>query len=467
MILAFMKNAHRFLGSFLALVFASALPLSAQENKAAPPASPFDLQDGETLVFLGDSITHQCLYTQYLENFFYTRYPERRIRFHNAGVSGDKAADAVARFDDDVAAFQPKVVTVLLGMNDGRYEDFNSETFGTYAQDMTKLLDRIEAIGAKPIVMSPTMFDHHQLSLNMKDPEFRFRDRSFSEQYNALLAFYGGWLRERAGERGLSFADQWAPMNQHTFAQRRTEPDFTLVPDAIHPAPAGHFLMAFELLWQVKPERKSVSSIAIVPGGKGMRAKKEIADLEVSEARDRVTFSYQAPALPWVVPSQAWEGEKKWSDQPDARFGYEMTVAGHKMSNERLKIAGLAPGTYEVKIDGISVGTWSHIALGSKVELQSNEKTPQYQQALDVAELNRQRNDQALRPLRDTWSRIKGLRSSGRKAEAEGQPNNFEKEYEALKPKVAEFHQLAQDFEDRIYEAAQPKARRYEIVKVK
>ena len=34
-----------------------------------PQASPFDPQDGDTVVFLGDSITHQSLYTQYIENF--------------------------------------------------------------------------------------------------------------------------------------------------------------------------------------------------------------------------------------------------------------------------------------------------------------------------------------------------------------------------------------------------------------
>lgn len=447
--------------AFLVLSF----PAFAQE-KAAPDA-PLALNDGETLVFLGDSITHQCLYTQYLEDFFYTRFPDRRIRFHNAGVSGDKAADVLTRFDDDVAAFKPTIVTLLLGMNDGRYEDFNAETFDIYSRDMTSLLDRIEGIGAKPVMMSPTMFDHHQLALKMEDPEYRFRSRSFHPQYNALLAYFGGWLREQAGDRGLPFADQWAPMNQHTFSQRRLEPDFTLVPDAIHPAPAGHFLMAFELLWQVSPERRKVSSIAIVPGARGMRAGKEVTNLVVSDARDRVSFTHTAASLPWVIPSQAWAGEMKWDHEPDATIGYALTAAGHKLSNERLKIAGLAPGSYEVKIDGVSVGNWSHLALGAKVELQSNEKTPQYQQALDVAELNRDRNDQAIRPLRDLWARIKNLRNAGLEAAAAGQPNPFDAEYEALKPKIGSLLDLARDFEDRLYAAAQPQPRQYEITRAK
>ena len=440
--------------TLITLLFVLTFAASAEEQAAAG----LSLKDGDTLVFLGDSITHQCLYTQYLEDFFYTRFPDRRIRFHNAGVSGDKAADALARFDDDVAAHQPRFVTVLLGMNDGGYEDLGAGSFGSYTRDMTALLDRIAAIGATPLVMSPTMFDHHQLALKMEDPEYRFRTRSFHPNYNAVLAYFGGWLREEAGSRKLDFVDQWAPMNQHTFSKRRLEPDFTLVPDAIHPAPAGHFLMAFELLSRVSPERKNVSSISIVPAAKGLRGNAGVSELEVSSGRDRVSFTHLADALPWVVPSQAWEGEMKWDDEPGAAVGYAMTAAGHKLSNERLRVAGLASGTYEIKIDGVSVGTWSHLALAAKVELQSNEKTPQYRQAIDVAMLNRERNDEAIRPMRDLWAKVKGLRNKD--------GVDFAKEYAALKPQIEALHVLAGGFEDRIYAAARPQPRKYEIVRV-
>ena len=100
----------------LALLFLSTSAI-AQEFKS--PHTKIELTDGDTLVFLGDSITHQCLYTQYVEDYFYTRYPKMRLHFRNAGVGGDRASDALVRFDDDVAAFKPKYVTILLGMNDG------------------------------------------------------------------------------------------------------------------------------------------------------------------------------------------------------------------------------------------------------------------------------------------------------------------------------------------------------------
>ena len=201
------------------------------QEKAAVKTTPtsIDLQDGDTFVFLGDSITHQCLYTQYVENFFYTRYPDRRIKFHNSGVSGDRAADALARFDEDVAKFKPKYVSILLGMNDGQYEDFSDQTFQTYATGMKEIVARIREAGGQPIALSPTMFDHHQLAIQKQNPEYRFGKRDFSKQYNFLMAFYGAWLRETAGAEGIPFVNLWGPLNDFTFTQRRTEPDFTLV----------------------------------------------------------------------------------------------------------------------------------------------------------------------------------------------------------------------------------------------
>ena len=258
-------------------------------------------------------------------------------------VSVDRAADALARFDDDVAAFKPKYVTVLLGMNDGSYEDYNADTFAIYARGMTEILDRIEEIGATAIVMAPTMFDQHQLNRQLSNPEYRFGTRDFAHNYNALLAYYGGWLRERADENALPFVDLWTPLNDLTFKQRRNEADFTLIPDAIHPGAAGHFVMAFSILNQLPPDKKGVDSIGITRNAKGdwkAAGSGEFSDLVVDENGTRVSFTHTALSLPWVIPAVAATTEEKWDVEPPAALGYQMTVAGHKLSNERIKVYG-------------------------------------------------------------------------------------------------------------------------------
>lgn len=450
--------------SFALLLVAS---VSLLWGEVATPAT-LDLQEGDTLVFLGDSITHQCLYTQYVEDFFLTRYPERNIHFHNAGVSGDKAADVLRRFDDDVAARAPKYVTVLLGMNDGQYSDFTPEIFDAYRRDMTRVLEKIDSTGAKAVVFTPTPFDHHQLALRLQDPSYRFKDREFSPQYNAVLGFYSGWLRETAGQRRLPCVDLWGPLNDFTFTARRTDPDFTLVPDAIHPGEAGQFIMAYSLLSQFNPDRKAVSSISLSKRRQRWTAAGDatagtVNDLQPLPDGQGLSFTHLSPALPWVVPDAGSEEKLKWESVKPAALGMALTHAGHRLGSERLKISGLEPGLYDIRIDGRSIGKpVPHTALAAKIEMQGNAATPQYAQAMLVALLNRERNDKAVRPLRDAWGRIKGLRKQLDTAKPETR-EPIEKEITDLIAGTKDLIALGRQYEERLHAAAVPVARRYEV----
>jgi len=437
-------------------------PLLAQDSAAtrSAPASGFSLADGDTVVFLGDSITHQCLYTQYIENFFFTRFPDRRIRFHNAGVSGDSAADALVRLDADVLAQNPRYVTILLGMNDGAYVDLDPALFTRYRQDMTDLIDRIEEAGATPVLLSPTLFDHHQLSLRRDDETFRFADKEFSENYNAVLAYYGTWVRETAGRRRLPFVNLWGPLGDLTFRERRTDPDFTLVEDAIHPGAAGHAVMAYSILSQFPPEKTAVGGITLLrhkgkwtARGSGARIEDTTSE---NDASVRLRFVATESALPWVAPKEFSEKDLKWGPSAPASVGFDLTNAGHRLGAQRLRVVGLPAGDYELRIDGQAVGVFSHSQLARKIELQDNASTPQYRQALEVALLNRERNDRAVRPMRDLWSRIKALRRSGNE-------ERFAAEVPALRERIAKLADTARDYEERIYEAVQPRSHTWEI----
>lgn len=447
--------------SIFVLLF-SALPSRSQAPKIAESFTP---QDGDTIVFLGDSITHQCMYTQYVEDFFLTRYPDRTLHFHNAGVSGDRAADAKRRFEEDVAAMHPKFVTVLLGMNDGQYKDFSAEILATYQQDMTSLLDNVKSIGARAIVMTPTPFDHHQLEVRLNDPMFRFKDRPFSPQYNSVLGFFSGWLRETAGQRSLPCVDQWGPLNDMMFTERRSNPDFTLIPDAIHPGEAGQFIMAFNLLSQFNPDRKSVDSITVVKTGDKWAATSggKVTELKELPNGKGLSFKHLATALPWVVPDTGSSDSLKWESNHPAAFGKSLTHAGHRLGSEVLKVSGLDAGQYEIVIDGKTIGKpVPHTTLAAKVELQDNPATPEYAQAMEVALLNRERNDKAIRPLRDTWSKIKGMRSQLNNAKGDDRAR-IEKEIAAKIAGVSELVALGADYETKLHKLAQPVTRIYEL----
>src|SRR3954467_494109 len=54
-------------------------------------AGEFLIHDGDRVVFLGDSITEQRLYTTYIEGYTLARHPDWKLIFRNVGWGGDTA----------------------------------------------------------------------------------------------------------------------------------------------------------------------------------------------------------------------------------------------------------------------------------------------------------------------------------------------------------------------------------------
>ena len=86
------------------------------------------LQDGTTVLFIGDSIT-DCgrrdveapLGNGYVRTFtelVTARWPERRIEWINKGISGNRVSDLHGRWRDDVLSHRPDRLSVKIGIND-------------------------------------------------------------------------------------------------------------------------------------------------------------------------------------------------------------------------------------------------------------------------------------------------------------------------------------------------------------
>lgn len=452
-----MVKCARVIVCMSALLLMAGMGWAQQEKPAEAPPAPvqtLELADGDCVVFLGDSITHQRLYTQYVEDFFYTRFPNKRITFHNAGVGGARAWDALQRFDEDVAAYKPKYVTVLLGMNDGGVQPFNQSLFDTYHRDMTELIEKIHGIGAIPILMTPTMYDSRAaLAANRGDDAGR-------EFYNAVLAYYGTWLREIAYRHGYGVVDMWSPLNNITLEQRKIDPNFTLIKDAVHPGADGQLVMGFAILSDMGLA-KPLSAIQIDAQRDELKSKVNggaISDLKRTDGG--LSFTWTADALPFVVPE-------------DAQLGAKLLRMGHRASRERFVVSGLPAGRYELLIDGTVVGTYPAARLAGGIELQRNAKTPQHQQALQVATLNKQRNEGPIGELRKEWLQFQTFART-RKIVAD-QPDNttaanslkeLEGKIAGMEERVAKANADAKAIEDQIYEVNKPKAHAYELKRV-
>ena len=91
----------------------------------------FFLHDGDTVVFYGDSITEQQMYGRDIETYVRRRASRSCTSSSSTpagAATGSRAAGAATsrlRLKRDVLPYNPTVVTVFLGMNDGGYTHYN------------------------------------------------------------------------------------------------------------------------------------------------------------------------------------------------------------------------------------------------------------------------------------------------------------------------------------------------------
>lgn len=87
------------------------------------------IQDGELVLFQGDSITDAGRdrtdpfslgygYPMMIDAWFSALYPAKHVRFANCGISGNRVKDLKARWDKDCIDLRPDWVSILIGIND-------------------------------------------------------------------------------------------------------------------------------------------------------------------------------------------------------------------------------------------------------------------------------------------------------------------------------------------------------------
>ncbi len=134
----------------LSLLLSLLLMLTAISAVSAAPAADAPVMDGKTLVTFGDSLT--ALST-------WPRSVAEGLNMHlvNSGIGGNTTAHAAARFDRDVAAHNPDFVIMCFGTNDFYRADGTNPRVDltTYTQNLQHFIDRVKALGAEPILMTP------------------------------------------------------------------------------------------------------------------------------------------------------------------------------------------------------------------------------------------------------------------------------------------------------------------------
>ncbi len=358
----------------LALLFFQTL-----ETVAAPDAGLF--KDGETVCFLGDSITARGTTQTIIADYYLTRFPERTIRFVNAGRSGDSASGALGRLQDDVIAKKPTSVTIMLGMNDvGRSSyvanpDANKlkqqqQSLNGYKANMEKVVARIRAEAGEPrlLFITPSPFDQTVV----------LEKENNQPGCNDGLGRCAEIVKELAAKNAAAVVDFHAPMTALNLAQQKKDPKWTIVGgDRVHPGAPGHLMMAW-LFLKAQGAPAVVSSVKVdATAGRAV----ESLNAEVTKLAKQdggIAFTVLEKALPFPT-------------DPAAKPVLELLPIEKELNQELLAVSGLAKGPYALKIDGVVVAKGSAEDFARGINLAFNEATPQFKQAQAVARHDEQR----------------------------------------------------------------------------
>ena len=347
-------------------------------------AGEFFIKDGDRVVFLGDSITEQRLYTTYIEAYALTRHPDWNLWFRNVGWGGDTSwlrqrahpdenqlfaadeanqqkmvEDSVGRgLARDVLPLKPTVVTIKFGMNDHAYQKFREDIFGAYVRSQAQLGKVLQANGARVAFLTSQPIEEKR-----PDPDKDVKNQS-------LRQFSDG-LKNVAAKQGATFVDQFDPYMAIMLRERAADPAaFIGGGDAVHPGPAGHTIMAWAILKALGAP--ALVSKAAIDGAAGKVLAAEgcrIANLKAEKGT--VGFDRSDDALPMPV-------------DPKAEPALKLAPILQDLNRYELQITGLPTGTYELSIDGEPAGkvVSEELAKGWNLATSAGPITKQAQEVL-------------------------------------------------------------------------------------
>ncbi len=343
---------------------------------AAPGAAqqqPFALHDGDTVVFYGDSITAQRLYTRFAEEFVLTRYPQLNIRFVNAGVPGDTVSGGYAgtmteRVERDVAPYHPAVITVMLGMNDGGWGYDAEKSEENFRQGYATLVAALRkaAPEAEIVLIRPTPYD--EITHGTEFPGYSKTIDKLAGDVSAI-----GTQLEDAGDKKIEPVDFHDPLAD---ALERAKAKFSqlaplIVPDRIHPSATGHWIMAAALMsaWHADPV---VSRLELNAVDGNVVAKEKTTVTGATRTPDGLKWTEVDDALPLPL------------DFNDAMIPMLLAISDlASVDRETLQVDGLEAGRYQLLIDGKTIGDFSSAELKNGINL-GLMKTPMVEQARGI-----------------------------------------------------------------------------------
>ncbi|HEX3151597.1 MAG TPA: GDSL-type esterase/lipase family protein [Gemmataceae bacterium] len=306
----------------------------------------FDLKDGDTVAFLGDSITAARTYGKIVENYTLLRFPTRKVRFINVGKGGDTAAGGLARLDD-VLAQKPTVLIVAYGTNDiGWGVKADDEHKKAYLDGIRGIVEKARAQKVRVYVCSA--------AVTAADPT------KSEDSYLQKMCDEGMALARSLSEHSIDVQRSMREVQKRIAAfneKVKGEKSTMHAADGVHLNELGQLAMAYAIL-------------------KGLNAPAEVSSMEIIVDR-----------IPRVWCEGCWEELANWEDGQlsftrldrglpfnyGLFFGlnYRFVPVHDELNRYMLKVEKLPEGKYEITADGRGLGTFTSQQLARGVNLAS------------------------------------------------------------------------------------------------
>jgi lysophospholipase L1-like esterase len=214
--------------------------------------------------------------------------PQRQVEFLNLGLPSETVSGLSEpghaggqfprpvlreRLDRILQQTKPDLVIACYGMNDGIYYPLSEDRMAKFQEGIEELHQKVEAVGAKIIHLTPAFFDSHPIRDRLL-PSGLDEYRQPYAGYDEVLEAYSKWLLEQQG-RGWKVIDLHGAMKQAVLERRKTTPDFTFAADGVHPNEEGQAVVAGPLSreWGLQldeqgkpqvPQGKSIDSESVM-----------------------------------------------------------------------------------------------------------------------------------------------------------------------------------------------------------
>lgn len=348
------------------------IPIQGLFAQNGSGSNRFELQDGDRVVFLGNSLFEEDLRYGYLEYMLTLAFTDKEVTFRNLGWGGDTVfGEARSYYTSPPTAYdlliqqltdaKPTVVFLGYGANEATAGEKGIPKFN---EGLNKLLDKIEELGARTVMLSTLPLLPSKIDANQAER-------------NKILEAYSEEIAKVAAARKQVFVDIFHPFQQ-------LEADAGITEEGVHLNESGYYRLAKVITQALQlPQEDWRLDVQ-------MASQKVDSGFQVSSPsfdRQTVSFELQESTLPLLPPSASAE-----EAQPRV-----------------IRIQGLKRGFYSLSVGGQPVASASAKEWSNGVEVQHG---PNFSQSKELRNLIFKKNEMYFhqyRPLNRTY--ILGFRA--------------------------------------------------------